>query len=242
MGDRTAAARETRATDRALDPAPETRPAPETHAPETRAAPDTRRAHWDGVYAARRADELSWFEAFPATSLTLIERCRPGKAARIVDVGGGASRLTGALLDAGYQSLTVLDLSAVALAAARERLGPRASAVEWLAADVTTWRPPAAYGIWHDRAVFHFLTGEEDRAGYRAALEGALQRGGHAVIGTFAEGGPAQCSGLPVVRYEPAALAAALGPAFALVESLHEDHLTPSGKVQRFQFSRLVKL
>jgi trans-aconitate methyltransferase len=200
------------------------------------------RAHWDAVYAARAEDQVSWYQARPVASLGLIARAGKGPGASLVDVGGGASRLVDHLLDAGHREITVLDLSPVALDRARARLGQRASLVTWLAADVTTWEPARTFDLWHDRAVFHFLVEAEARRRYLATLTAALAPGAQAILGTFAADGPERCSGLPVARYEPETLAAALGPGFRLVEGLHEDHLTPSGAVQRFQFSRLVRV
>ena len=202
---------------------------------------DELRLHWDRVYAAHPADDLSWFQARPETSLALIGRSRAGPHGAIVDVGGGASLLVDALLDAGFQNLTLLDISEVALSVAKRRLGSRAARVRWLACDVVSWKPNPAFDVWHDRAVFHFLVKAEDRAAYRAAINAALKPGGQVVIGTFASDGPERCSGLPVARYEPEALAAELGADFGLVESVHEEHQTPSGKVQRFQFSRFIR-
>ena len=202
---------------------------------------DEKQAHWDSVYTARKPDEVSWHQARPSVSLELIERAGKGKHARIIDVGGGPSRLVDALLDDGFQQVTVLDISAEALDLAKERLGDRARAVNWITADITRWTPATTFDVWHDRAVFHFLVDPLDRAAYRAALSAALTRDGQAVIGTFASDGPERCSGLPVARYEPVTLATELGSAFRLVESTHEEHLTPGGKVQHFQFSRFVR-
>jgi SAM-dependent methyltransferase len=202
---------------------------------------DQRQAHWDSVYATKKSDEVSWYQARPGVSLEFIGRAVRSKDARIIDVGGGASRLVDALLDDGFQRVTVLDISPEALARAEERLGDRARLVTWIAADISRWTPPAPFDIWHDRAVFHFLVSLEDRRAYRTALAAALPLGGQAIIGTFASDGPEKCSGLPVARYEPETLGAELGPGFRLVESTHEDHPTPAGKVQRFQFSRFVR-
>jgi SAM-dependent methyltransferase len=204
--------------------------------------PDEKRAHWDAVYTTKKPDEVSWHQAHPSTSLGFIHRTGKGAAARVVDVGGGASRLVDALLDQGFEQVTVLDISPEALERARERLGEMAQHVTWTAADVTRWTPPGAFDIWHDRAVFHFLVGAEERRAYKETMASALPPGGQAIIGTFASDGPERCSGLPVARYEPETLASELGTAFRLLESSHEDHVTPGGKVQRFQFSRFVRV
>jgi len=195
------------------------------------------REHWQDVYTTRRETEVSWFQAAPSLSLELIQSVGALGQAAIVDIGGGASRLVDALLDRGCRDVTVLDVSEAALSAARVRLGDRAAQVQWIAADVTRWDPPRQYDLWHDRAAFHFLTDANDRAAYVERLGRALRSGGHAIIATFAADGPERCSGLPVVRYDAAMLAAALGNRFALVESRREDHLTPMGTTQRFQYS-----
>ena len=202
-----------------------------------------RRAHWEEVYATKAEDEVSWFQEHPAMSLDLIRAAGVGPDAAVIDVGGGASRLVDALLDEGFHAVTVLDLSEKALAASRVRLGPqRASRVTWIAADATTWQPKAAaYDLWHDRAAFHFLTDAPGRAAYVERLAKALRPGGHAVIATFAADGPERCSGLPVVRYDAASLAAALGDRFERVETRPHEHHTPMGRIQRFQFSRFRK-
>lgn len=199
------------------------------------------RDHWDRVYGERREDEVSWFQARPGTSLDLVARTGAGQDARIVDVGGGASRLVDALLDAGYRDVVVVDIAASALAQAKARLAARASRVRWVTADVTRWEPEAPFDVWHDRAVFHFMVSPEDRQAYREVMLRAVKPGGHVIVGTFASDGPERCSGLPVRRYEPDTLAVELGPDLQLVESVREDHVTPGGKVQRFQFSRFVR-
>ncbi len=164
--------------------------------------------HWESVYAGNPADRVSWYQPHAALSMRLIEAAGVPRAGEIVDVGGGASTLVDDLLDAGYRAITVLDLSGAALATARARLGPRAGAVRWIEGDVT--RVAFArhrYDLWHDRAVFHFLTDPADRAAYRAQILRAVKPGGHVVMATFAEDGPSECSGLPVMRYDAAALA-----------------------------------
>jgi len=197
----------------------------------------SRQAHWENVYATRGEREVSWFQERPALSLELIRAAGATPRSAVIDVGGGASRLVDALLTDGFTAVTVLDISAAALAASRRRLGSAATRVTWIVADITTWEPAQAYDLWHDRAVLHFLTNEADRAAYVMRLMQALRLGGHAIIGTFALDGPERCSGLPVVRYDASRLANLLGPQFDLVESRTQDHATPMGGTQRFQFS-----
>lgn len=197
-----------------------------------------RRAHWERVYEQRAPEAVSWFQEEPATSLALIERAGIARDEAILDVGGGASTLAGALLARGYTDVSVLDLSERALEHARARLGVRASEVTWLRADVTEVELDGHYRLWHDRAVFHFLTEERDRARYRALLHRALEPGGQAIVATFALDGPERCSGLPVVRYSPETLRDALGGDLSLEEAQAEEHVTPAGGVQRFVFCR----
>lgn len=196
-----------------------------------------RQQHWENVYREKGEFQVSWFQDNPALSLELIRALGAPADAAIVDVGGGASRLVDVLLDAGHADLTVLDLSEGAIAIAKTRLGERAGQVTWIAADATRWQPPHQYDVWHDRAAFHFLTDAADRAAYVSRLTRALRPGGHAIIATFAPDGPERCSGLPVVRYDGARLAAELGHAFTLVETRRHEHATPWGATQRFQFS-----
>jgi SAM-dependent methyltransferase len=193
--------------------------------------------HWERVYREKRENEVSWFQDKPLLSLELIQANVP-KAAHIIDIGGGASNLVDALLAEGYQHLTVLDLAAAALMKAKSRLGADAGRVRWIEADVTRWLPDEVYDLWHDRAVFHFLVDAVDRSAYRRALMAGVKPGGMVIIATFAPDGPVKCSGLPVVRYSPQMLAAELGDQFKLVESRVQDHPTPAGAVQKFQFSR----
>ncbi len=201
-----------------------------------------RRQHWDEAYTGKAEEELSWYQASSRTSLALIENTGHGAGAPVIDVGGGASRLVDGLLDRGYTHLTVLDLVQSGLTQARQRLGRRASKVEWVVADITTWKSSKPFDVWHDRAVFHFLTDKADRTAYRAALERALSPGGQAIIGTFAPDGPDRCRGLPVMRYDGDRLARELGPAFHRIETVLEAHATPGGNIQHFQFSRFDRV
>jgi hypothetical protein len=198
--------------------------------------------HWERVYSTKAEDEVSWFQAEPSTSIEFIRHCGGGLDSPIIDIGAGESRLVDRLLDAGYSDISVLDVSAHALAHARRRLGPRESAVHWITADITQWMPARTYRLWHDRAVLHFLTDPDHRTAYRRALLAGIAPGGCVIISTFALDGPERCSGLPVVRYSAETLADELGPELRLVETLLDDHRTPGGALQRFQFSRFTRL
>lgn len=193
--------------------------------------------HWDKVYTTKATNAVSWFQPHADTSVGLIKATGAALDASIIDVGGGASTLIDDLLALGYTSLTVLDLSAAALAAARQRLGGKASGVRWIEADITRANlPDREFDIWHDRAVFHFLTSPQERAAYVQAVFRAVKPGGHVIVATFAEDGPNQCSGLPVMRYRPDELHAEFGEAFTLLKHEKEAHHTPSGTVQQFVY------
>jgi len=198
---------------------------------------ESRQAHWEGVYSKKDENEVSWFQENPVPSLELIAQVGATPASVIIDIGGGASRLVDNLIDRGFEDVTVLDLSEAALEAAKARLGGRAAQVHWIVADATVWEPLKAYDVWHDRAAFHFLVEDHDRAAYVARLERALKVGGYAIIATFALDGPERCSGLPVVRYDPVSLCQTLGRAFQLVDTRRHAHATPWGSDQSFQFS-----
>ena len=197
------------------------------------------REHWQAVYESKGDAELSWTQPEPRLSLDLIRHVCP--TGRVIDVGGGTSMLAEKLLSAGY-SVAVLDISETALARGRTRLGPRAAAICWITADVTSTRDLGRYDLWHDRAVFHFLIDPADRAAYVALLSRTIAPGGHAVIATFGLDGPETCSGLPVRRYGGPSLAVELGPGFRLLESVEEAHATPWGKPQAFQYSVFGRL
>jgi SAM-dependent methyltransferase len=197
-----------------------------------------RQTHWENVYTTKTEKEVSWFEESPTISLDLIRSTGAGLDAPLVDIGGGASRLVDALVDDGFEAVTVLDLSETALARAQARLGTRGAKVRWIVEDVTTWEPSETYEVWHDRAAFHFLTEPKDRAAYVERVARAVRVGGHVIIGTFAPDGPERCSGLAVVRHDAASFGEILGGAFELMESRRHAHQTPMGATQRFQFSR----
>jgi SAM-dependent methyltransferase len=195
------------------------------------------RAHWERVYATKPVERVSWYQPHALQSLRLIRDAGVALDAAIIDVGGGASTLVDDLLGSGYTAISVLDLSATALAAAKARLGPRADAVRWIEADVTSADLPVhGYDVWHDRAVFHFLTDPADRRAYVDAVIRAVKPGGHVIVATFAEDGPTQCSGLPVQRYSAEGLHAEFGAPFTLLRHDKEEHHTPAGTVQRFVY------
>ena len=194
-------------------------------------------AHWEAVYKSRKATTVSWYEPTPEASLKTIERLTKGIPGRFIDVGGGASSLVDALLERGWTDLTVLDVAEPALRVARERLGDRANRVKWEVADITTWRAPVAYDVWHDRAVFHFLTTAEGRDGYKRAMLSGTRVGSLIIMATFAPDGPDRCSGLEVRRYSPEGLAEELGSDFHLVEGWREIHTTPNGGSQAFSWT-----
>jgi ubiquinone/menaquinone biosynthesis C-methylase UbiE len=193
--------------------------------------------HWEHVYSTKSADSVSWFQEHAEHSLQLIEGTGVSLSAPIIDIGGGASTLVDDLLDKGYSNLTVLDLSAAALITAQNRLGPSANAVQWIDADITKVELPVhSFDVWHDRAVFHFLTSPVDRHAYVQAVLRAVKPGGHVIVATFAEDGPTQCSGLPVMRYSASELHAEFGEPFALVQHDTETHHTPFGTLQQFTY------
>ena len=195
-------------------------------------------ATWDAAYA-QGAGTRSWFEEHPRMSLRMLDAAGVLAGDALIDVGGGASPLTRALLDRGFGDLTVLDISAAGMQHARDRLGPRAGQVRWLTADVLSWHPPRRYRAWHDRAVFHFLTAPEHRQQYRRALDAATAPGAVAVFGCFAPDGLEHCSGLPVARYSAAGLARQLGANWRMISQDRDEHLTPAGAIQPFTWIAL---
>jgi SAM-dependent methyltransferase len=195
-------------------------------------------AHWENVYRNKSVDQVSWFQTEAGSSLALIRTTglSPGSA-RIIDVGAGASVLVDNLLDAGYRQITVLDIAEPALAASKARLGRRAADVAWRVGDITRIDlPEAGFDIWHDRAVFHFLTREEDRRRYVAQVWKAVRPGGFVIVATFGPHGPLQCSNLDVCRYAPEALHGEFGSGYALIDHRTEIHTTPAGKQQEFVY------
>jgi len=198
--------------------------------------------HWEDVYQTKAADQVSWFSPHLERSLALIQSAAPLRSMSLIDVGGGESTLVDDLLAAGYQDLSVLDISRAAIDATRLRLGQAGEAVNWFAADVTRVALPAArYDVWHDRAVFHFLTDQHQRDAYVRLVMRAVRPGGHVIVATFGPQGPTRCSGLDVVRYDADGLHGEFGAAFQLVESATELHETPFGTAQQFLYCYCVK-
>lgn len=196
-----------------------------------------RKTHWHDVYTDKEPTDVSWYQPVPSKSLQLIRATGVVPSAAILDAGGGASTLVDNLLAEGYTDISVLDVSGVALERSQARLGELAKDVHWIESDVTTFAPSRRYAVWHDRAVFHFLTDADERAAYIDVLGKALQPGAHLLIATFGPEGPERCSGLPVQRYDSVALEELLGTQFRLGGHELEMHETPSGSTQQFLYS-----
>jgi hypothetical protein len=196
--------------------------------------------HWDLAYA--QGDRIrSWFEPHPTASLRLLDAAGITPSDSFIDIGGGASSLVDALLSRGHRDLAVLDISPTALRLAQQRLGVAERRVAWIVADLLSWRPPRTYAVWHDRAVFHFVTADLDKDRYLATLQSATRTGSAAIFGCFAPDGPTSCSGLPVTRYSAEDLAATLGENWALVAAEQEQHRTPAGGSQPFTWAAFLR-
>lgn len=197
----------------------------------------TTKAHWEQVYQTRAVDEVSWYRPHLEVSLRLIEHAKPDIGSAVIDVGGGEATLVDDLVARGYSDVTVLDISAAAIDVAKGRLGAAAASVHWITGDITTVELEAArYDVWHDRAVFHFLTSPDDRAAYVRQVARAVRPGGHVIVATFGLEGPEKCSGLDVVRYDAEHLHGEFGPRFRLLDSVTELHETPWGTPQQFMY------
>jgi len=201
----------------------------------------SRKDHWELVYQKHSSNEFGWYQIYPESSLKLIKNTRVGYDCRIIDVGGGTSKLSRCLLDQGYQQLTVLDISGYSLEKAKSQLGVESNRISWIEADAARHSFNAQYDLWHDRAVFHFLTKSKERKAYLDSLNQTLRLNGHLIIATFSLDAPQKCSGLSVLRYSPETLQKELGDNFNLVESFLEEHVTPSGATQNFIYCRFIK-
>jgi len=199
-----------------------------------------RRHHWERVYRTKSPLEVSWYQKQPVLSLKLINDANLPLDAAIIDVGGGASTLVDCLLKKGYSRLAVLDISTKALAYSKERLGKKAAEVEWYPTDIVDFKPPHLFSLWHDRAVFHFLTDLKDRRQYLRVMKQSLKPSGQVIMASFAVNGPKKCSGLNVVQYDSERMLTELGENFSLVEEKAETHVTPGGAEQKFSWFRLL--
>ena len=199
------------------------------------------KTHWQNIYSQKQANSVTWFQSNPDTSLGLIKNSQIAKNAPILDVGSGASLLIDSLLNKGFTELSVLDISSSALAASKQRLGSLAEKITWYEADITQFVPETEYSLWHDRAVFHFLTDKADRKKYIDCLKSALKVNGHVIIATFALDGPKKCSGLEVVHYDVSKMSSELGDDFTFVEVILEKHITPLKNVQKFIYFHFIK-
>lgn len=196
-------------------------------------ADDARTTHWDEVYARTKGEGVSWFQREATTSLSTIAGL-PIVVESVVDVGGGASSLVDGLVTAGVGDITVVDVSVAALAIVRERLGTEGVAVNWIVSDVVAWEPERTFDVWHDRAVFHFLTEAVDRERYLSTMSASVRANGYAVVATFALDGPERCSNLPTMRYSAAGLSSAMGEGFVVEHAFRDIHVTPTGAEQPF--------
>ena len=199
--------------------------------------------HWEQIYKVRPCEQLGWYTPHLQTSVNWVDELQLAANARLVDVGGGASTLVDDLLEQGYRSITVVDISERALSKAKQRLGKKAELAVWLAGDITAFTFPAnTFELWHDRAVFHFLTTSDAQQRYLHNLTTALKPGGHVIIGTFAPEAPPRCSGLPVQRYSAELLQKTLGPKFQLQRERQDMHVTPGGVEQMYQYCHFSKV
>ncbi len=201
-----------------------------------------RKEHWEHVYSDKETTEVSWYQQCPENSLKLIKATGVSKSASIIAIGGAASTLVDFLLAAGFQNLSVLDISSGAIEHAKSRLAQHAEKIKWIEQDVTKFRVEQPFEVWHDRAVFHFLTDADDRACYVKAMSDALEPGAHAIIATFNLDGPDKCSGLEIVQYSPETLSAIFCEGFELIETSTEHHETPSGVSQSFVYCRFIRV
>jgi 2-polyprenyl-3-methyl-5-hydroxy-6-metoxy-1,4-benzoquinol methylase len=200
-----------------------------------------RKAHWDSVYSTKGDTGVSWHQSEPRLSIELIRSVAPPARGRIIDVGGGASVLVDRLLDLPFEKITVLDISETALGKAGARLGERAGEVDWIAVDVTEAQTLGTFDVWHDRAVFHFLTDAADRRKYANLARQTVPEGGHLIIASFADDGPRRCSDLDVCRYNADTMAAELGEGFSFVREARETHTTPSRSSQAFFYGVFMR-
>lgn len=202
---------------------------------------ENKKAHWENVFATKAETEVSWFQAYPKTSVEFLELFNLPLNANIIDVGGGDSHFVDALLEKGYTNVSVLDISANAIERAKERLGANANKVNWIVSDVTEFEPTVKFDFWHDRAAFHFLTDDEKIYKYVSIAEHAINKNGYLILGTFSENGPTKCSGLEIKQYNETSMSARFEVSFNRIKCITEDHVTPFNTVQNFVFCSFQK-
>jgi 2-polyprenyl-3-methyl-5-hydroxy-6-metoxy-1,4-benzoquinol methylase len=194
------------------------------------------KAHWEKVFATKTDAEVSWFQAYPKTSVEFLELFDLPLDAHVIDVGGGDSRFIDALLDKGYKNIYLLDISSNAIERTKKRLGEKASHVNWIVSDITEFDPRIKFDFWHDRAAFHFLTSDEKINKYVTLAENSINKNGHLILGTFSESGPAKCSGLEIKQYNEVSMSYRFEDKFERIKCVREDHTTPFNTVQNFLF------
>jgi SAM-dependent methyltransferase len=202
---------------------------------------ENKKSHWENVFATKQPSEVSWTQKYPKTSMDYLENLNLSKSANIIDIGGGDSNLVDVLLERGYENIWVLDISEFALERARKRLGNKAEKVNWIVSDVTEFKPEVTFDFWHDRAVFHFLTEEENINKYVALIGSAINQNGNFLLGTFSENGPLKCSGLEIKQYSESTMKHTFSKNFETVKCFSENHTTPFDTVQNFQFCGFKK-
>jgi ubiquinone/menaquinone biosynthesis C-methylase UbiE len=203
---------------------------------------ENKKAHWETVFATKQPNEVSWTQEYPKTAIDYLQNLNLAKTANIIDIGGGDSNLVDALLEKGYQNIWVLDISATALERAKKRVADKAHLVHWIVADVTEFKPEVKFDFWHDRAVFHFLTEEEDIKKYVAIIGKAIDSNGNFLLGTFSENGPLKCSGLEIKQYSENTMKQTFNESFQAVKCFTENHTTPFDTLQNFQFCGFRKI
>lgn len=201
----------------------------------------TRKDHWEKVFATKAANEVSWFQPYPKTSVEFLELFNLPLDANIIDIGGGDSCLVDICIEKGYRNMYVLDISENALNRAKERLGDKASLVHWIVSDITDFEPVVQFDFWHDRAAFHFLTSKQKIEKYVAIAENAINKNGYLILGTFAEDGPEKCSGLEITQYSEASMSSRFEKKFDRIKCIFEEHETPFSTKQHFLFCSFHK-
>lgn len=201
-----------------------------------------RKKHWENIYQTKELKDVSWFQPTPETSLDFFKQFNVPTNAKVIDIGGGDSFLVDHLIDFGYQDISVLDISAAAIARAKQRLGDKAKNVKWIVADAATFKPTEKYDFWHDRAAFHFLTDEQEISNYLQTAQESIHPTGVLVIGTFSEQGPKKCSGIEIKQYSETSMTNRLKKFFEKIKCITVDHKTPFDTIQNFVFCSFRKL